>query len=762
MSTTLRHRDNRSLFILPVLVLLLALTATASAQTTGFTYQGRLTDGGNPADGMYDMQFKLFDVNNIQQGQTISFSSVQATNGVFKVDLDFGSATFDGTRRYLEIGVRPENSSDPHTVLSPRQLVTAAPYSIRSIVASTADTANTANTATSATNSAQLGGLAASQYVLTTDSRMTDARPPAAGSNNYIQNTFLTPQNANFNISGNGTVSGQLKGATINATSEFHINGARVLSVAGIGNLFAGLGAGLSNTMGSFNSFFGRSAGALNMGNGNSFFGAFAGRVNTTGQDNSFFGLSAGDSNSTGHNNSFFGRFAGRLNTEGGENSFFGWSAGDSNTTGFYNSFFGHTAGFNNTTGDNNSFFGRSAGESNTEGGDNSFFGRSAGESNTTGRFNSFFGSSAGFSNETGTENSFFGLGAGLSHTTGHFNSFFGAFAGKSNFSGIYNTIIGYSADVGSANLTNATAIGHRAFVTQSNSLVLGSINGVNNASASVNVGIGTTTPNFPLSFENSVGDKISLWGQSGNHYGFGIQGGLLQIHTSGSSDAVAFGFGSSASFTETMRVKGNGNVGIGTSSPSDKLHVAGDIRIGTGTTGCVKDADGTLIAGACSSDLRFKRNITPFPYLLDKLVRLQPVHFYWRENEFPERHFGAGQSYGLIAQDVEAVLPELVSTDEQGFKVVNYSKLSLMLLQAIREQHQIGEKLNSDKGQIERVKYAQISTVINAVREQQQLIKQQQNQLTEQRSLIEQQQRQLESLKKLVCQGRTKEKACR
>ncbi len=77
------------------------------------------------------------------------------------------------------------------------------------------------------------------------------------------------------------------------------------------------------------------------------------------------------------------------------------------------------------------------------------------------------------------------------------------------------------------------------------------------------NVGLGTTTPGFPLNFANSNGDKISLWGSSGNHYGLGIQANLLQIHSESIATDIAFGYGQSSSFTETMRIKGTGEGSI-------------------------------------------------------------------------------------------------------------------------------------------------------------------------------------------------------
>ncbi len=94
------------------------------------------------------------------------------------------------------------------------------------------------------------------------------------------------------------------------------------------------------------------------------------------------------------------------------------------------------------------------------------------------------------------------------------------------------------------------------------------------------NVGIGTNSPRFPLSFTNSLGDKISLWdgGESGN-YGIGVQPYLLQIHANSVTDDIALGYGTSQNFIETMRVKGNGNVCIGTQNNDYKLNVNGTIR---------------------------------------------------------------------------------------------------------------------------------------------------------------------------------------
>ena len=100
---------------------------------TAFTYQGRLADNGVPADGLYEIEFKLYDnsTGGNQVGPTVSLRGFQVTNGLFTVQLDFGSSVFNGDTRWLQIAVRREDVADPHTILAPRQEVTAVPYALQ-------------------------------------------------------------------------------------------------------------------------------------------------------------------------------------------------------------------------------------------------------------------------------------------------------------------------------------------------------------------------------------------------------------------------------------------------------------------------------------------------------------------------------------------------------------------------------------------------------------------------------------------------------
>ena len=188
-------------FMLAFSMLLLSGTALFG-QTTSFTYQGSLTDGGAPANGSYDLQFALWDSlsNGTQIGSTQTLNALSVTNGGFTVNLDFGVSAFPGANRFLEISVRTSGTG-AFTTLTPRQQISSTPYAIRTLSAMSADTA---------TNATQLGGVAANKFVQTNDSRLSDARAPTAGSANYIQNTTAQQASSNFNISGNGIVGGNV------------------------------------------------------------------------------------------------------------------------------------------------------------------------------------------------------------------------------------------------------------------------------------------------------------------------------------------------------------------------------------------------------------------------------------------------------------------------------------------------------------------------------------------------------------------------
>jgi hypothetical protein len=119
------------LLTLPATLAFLAITHTAFAQGTAFTYQGRLNSGGSPANGNYDLQFTLYDAANggTQQGNILAIAPTAASNGLFTVTLDFGNQ-FNGTARWLAIGVRTNGSVSAYTVLSPREQLTPTPYAI--------------------------------------------------------------------------------------------------------------------------------------------------------------------------------------------------------------------------------------------------------------------------------------------------------------------------------------------------------------------------------------------------------------------------------------------------------------------------------------------------------------------------------------------------------------------------------------------------------------------------------------------------------
>lgn len=196
-------------------------------------------------------------------------------------------------------------------------------------------------------------------------------------------------------------------------------------------------------------------------------------------------------------------------------------------------------------------------------------------------------------------------------------------------------------------------------------------------------------------------GGNVTVAGSSGGDGVFGKGGGTTVSGSRGGSGVVGQGGGGNgSSFLQSggygVRAFGGDNAdpsglggfgieatgglnGDGTVARAGEFH--GDVEI----QGCLGVA-GTPNIGTCTSDVRLKKNIQPFPAVLDKLVRLQPVSYNWRVDEYPQFRFGTSRASGLIAQEVEKVFPELVSVDAGGFRRVNYGELPYLTLQGIRE----------------------------------------------------------------------------
>ena len=127
-------------------------------------------------------------------------------------------------------------------------------------------------------------------------------------------------------------------------------------------------------------------------------------------------------------------------------------------------------------------------------------------------------------------------------------------------------------------------------------------------------------------------------------------------------------------------------------------------------------------ITGSWSgSDERWKKNIIPMSNVLDKVMQLDPVHYEWRTREFPEMNFSDGEQMGVIAQQTEKIFPELVKTDNKGYKAVAYDKLSVVAISAIQQQQKEITELRSQVQllQQENEKLMQLQSRLEALEKQ-------------------------------------------
>jgi len=216
-------------------------------------------------------------------------------------------------------------------------------------------------------------------------------------------------------------------------------------------------------------------------------------------------------------------------------------------------------------------------------------------------------------------------------------------------------------------------------------------------------VGIGTSSPSSVLTVgkaDGSTGGEITI--NPSNTTGEGGQITFKKSITNSVYDWTVDQVGDATSprfrifpgVTETngLVIKENGYVGIGIVNPTTKLYVNGDITANS-------------VAG--TSDARYKTNIRPVTQALNKVKALQGVYFNWNQKDFPQKDFGSQNELGFIAQDVEKIVPEVVTKEKNNeeYRAVKYDKVVALLVEAIKEQQKQIEELQKKVNELSKDK---------------------------------------------------------
>jgi len=691
------------------------------------SFQGQLLDdaGAVVADSSYEMEFSLYDLVTGGTALWTEFRTVVVHDGIFQVNLGahtYLDLPFD--RRYY-LGMRVGN--DPE--MYPRLPLTSAAYALRAEIAdalggySPTDFVQTGTpgSITAASSDAALtvsntgggpavivdGDLHASGTLMVgsntknlavfTDGAVVDIKSNGAALGiNYPgdSDTVINVGGSSVGI-GNSSPAHKLDvTGAINTSEAYKIDGETALRAETF-NLFAGFRSGENNS-GSYNTFYGYHAGRNNTsGQRNTLVGNGSGENSGTGNDNTAMGHLAGNKTDSGEGNTFVGSNAGYANVVGDGNTFIGKDAGAQNDGGTGNTFLGYQAGTTYPGSsfilDENTFTGYQAGQNSSDGHANTFIGAHAGK-NYTGinGYNTFVGVEAGISGTTCSGNTFIGQGAGGNTTVGGYNTFVGFGAGRQNTIGRRNLHLGQQAGYDVSSGDDNVFIGYRAGwnETGNNKLYI-----QQNGTSEVG-GVVYRNPLVYGEFDTGrfqVGGDLYVKGSDGfdfaneeapvylgtvDNYIKGVHGFGVKIGTYAAGDVLAVRAAS-------------GYVGIGTNDPQQKLDVTGIIR-------CTDLVE--------TSDARFKSNIEPISGALSGLEHIRGVRFQWNQMAESIGAVSGETRLGVIAQDVESVFPELVSTDAAGHKAVDYTKLTAVLIEAVKEQQRTIESLSDRISSLERM----------------------------------------------------------
>jgi len=326
------------------------------------------------------------------------------------------------------------------------------------------------------------------------------------------------------------------------------------------------------------------------------------------------------------------------------ENYFIGHRSGVF-TTGLYNTFLGFESGAANTTGVGNTFIGYKAGIANTGGTNNIYFGYESGQNNIDGDLNVFIGHQSGLMSRSNSHyNIFMGAGAGRDKTEGYGNVIIGKYAGVNTGSGNYNVILG------------------------------------NLAGSSQNF-----DPESGFEPNNNV-----VIGRRAGYAGIGKNNVMIGAYAGYSSDPLTSNgnifIGDHAGYSET----GSNKLYISNSSTPDPL-IFGDFAEGKVQVNGDLYATGEITS---ISDMSLKTNLSPITSGLEIIEAINGYYYDWNDKAQNLYKFSDKKQIGLMAQELEKVLPLIVAVSPKGYKSVNYSKLTPVLVEAIKEQNSLMQKL--------------------------------------------------------------------